>query len=133
MNYLVLIKPGQAPQLVRHEGAVHLETMYKLLEVDCVGYLSLGTFPTGGRRADIWFDDNGLLNAAIPNRRIGPETIICGSILACAAEGDQSVAMTFAEAGCVIDLAERSWERLPANYPKPEPHWEVIPLPPRKP
>jgi hypothetical protein len=129
MGKLVVVHPGEVPRLVEHAGIVRLETMHHHIHTDCVGHIWLGRMPSG-RHADVWFDDEGLLAVgSIPNRRIGPDTIIVGSLLVCARSEDaDSVALSQDEAEAVVALIQGKWPMLAPDHPKPEPSFRVTRL-----
>jgi hypothetical protein len=140
---IILIQAGQPARTIDHQDTVELEQMYDYLKVDCIAAKRLGRMPIGeSRYADAWFDDEGLLKSDtidehgefiarenMPNRRIGPETVIFGSILICACnEAADSVALTEDEAAVCMKLVEEKWAQLPADFPRPEATIEFVPM-----
>lgn len=124
---IILIQPGQPAIFFDHpDPSVRLEDLHRYLGNMTVDCRSMGTIPGSSRRADIWFDDEGLLNESVPNRRIGPESIICGPMLLCASEGPENVPFTDEEAETVRAHIERWFALLPPDYPKPEPMMQFI-------
>lgn len=134
MGTVVVIEVGQPARIVKHDGArVELADLHRYTACDCVDARSLGTPPGHFRVVDVWFDDNGLLKAdSVPNRRIGPNTIICGQMVLCARDEEgYSLPFTDEEAADVLAFVEANWAQLPASHPKPEPRIEFVTLPRR--
>jgi len=128
MGKVILIEPGKEAAVVDHGDVVTLEDLQRFINTDCVSARTLGPIPTGDRRvADVWFDDEGLLkDDTVPNRQIGPETIVVGNMLLCARneEGD-SLPFTSDEAEVVRAHVDALWDRLRPDHPKPEPTYTI--------
>lgn len=131
MGKLVIMKPQQGAQIIDFEGGgggddVQLPDLYRLIGCDLVDRRQLPLRfkgPDGRKRgADIWFDDEGLLNDDVPaNRQLPDGTIIAGTILCCIFDdqGD-TLAMTEFEAAAVMAFVSR-WRVLREGAAKPEP------------
>lgn len=125
MGKLIIVAPQAEPVVFEHEGEVTLEVLnHHLGEEVTVDVVRLGTIPPHGRHADLWIDDNGLLDDRVkPNRVLPNGTTICGVMLICAGDDSsgQSLPLTDTEALFVArDIGQR-WIALPADHPKPEP------------
>lgn len=123
---LIVIRPGQDAEVVESAArVVALEVIHRLVGVQEVGVLSLGTMPSG-RRCRMWNDDEALLRAdSVPNRRIGPDTVIFNGMMICALEADDEVALTDEEAADVLALVEGRWAKLPADAPRPQVNYTI--------
>lgn len=125
---LIVIEPGKEPRTVEHDGDVGLDDLYRQLGSKdmTVDIVRLGPIPPAGRAADLWIDDNGLLNDAKPNFRLPNGVFIAGAALICMSDNDgNSVPMTDEEASYVLEDIGRRWERLGEEIPKPEPSFRV--------
>ena len=94
--------------------------------VEHVGMSALGRLPTGAK-VDMWYDDDGLLNQAKPNRALPDGTVICGPLMFCTREGDESFALHAEDAETILEAVQQ-WQHLPADHTKPKPVWNEIPL-----
>jgi hypothetical protein len=94
--------------------------------VEHVGMSALGRLPTGAK-VDMWYDDDGLLNQAKPNRALPDGTVICGPMMFCGRQGDESVSLMPEDAEMILDAVQQ-WTQLPPDHSKPKPVWNEIPL-----
>lgn len=128
MGKLVIMRPLQAAKIIEFENdVVELEDLYRLLECETVDTRTLNRIPGSTRWADIWVDDEGLLDARVPaNRELPGGDIIAGTILCCAHDNlGNSLSFTDEEAAVILAHVE-TWRVLPEGHPKPEPAFEII-------
>jgi hypothetical protein len=120
MGHLVIAEPGKPAGRISHDGPVLMEMVNQLIGTEWVDVIELGR-AASGRAVVIFFDDNGLLrDDALPNRQLPGGVVLAGTIVACASEDGNTVALTDIEAVQALSEIEK-WAILPADHPKPKP------------
>jgi hypothetical protein len=117
---LVIVEPGKAAIKIAHDGPVLMEMVNQLIGTEWVDLVELGR-AASGRAVVLFFDDNGLLrDDALPNRRLRGGTVLAGTLVVCASEDGNTVALSDIEASQALSEIE-TWTILAADHPKPKP------------
>lgn len=125
---VIVVQPDQEPTVIEHDGPVELEHLRHWLGSDIVfDRVGLGTIPPEGRLVDLWCDDNGLLKEDVRANRLLPNnTAIFGAFVLCAlSDVGESLPLTEEEATFLLEDVRKRWRLLPADFPRPDPSWEV--------